>query len=155
MRTAVAVSLGRLALQHPPARFQRLKGLVELCAPGSYLGDLLLNVRYCAFQIVHRVLLPSGSARHRATGVRSLPVQSFRFLIRGSLASRGHTVKLNLTNEATEITAPDCLKNTDKGDIPCATKTLTNRRSQRDDCQFKFDGKPMLEGFIPHTQFAK
>ena len=54
MRTAVAVSLGRLALEHQPEGFQRLKRLVQLLPLGSHFGDLFLNVADCAFQIVHQ-----------------------------------------------------------------------------------------------------
>jgi hypothetical protein len=53
MRTAVAMSLRRLALEHEPACFERLKGVVQNRMLRSKLGDLLLNVSYCAFQIVH------------------------------------------------------------------------------------------------------
>jgi hypothetical protein len=49
MRAAVAVGFGRLAVEHQPAGFQRLKSFVQLDAPGSHFSNLLLNVTNRAF----------------------------------------------------------------------------------------------------------
>ena len=64
MRAAMPVSFGWLALEHKPARFQRLEGLIQLEPLGSYFGDFFLNVNDCAFQIVHKhFALSRGTAK--------------------------------------------------------------------------------------------